>query len=335
MNNFSFSYNPYPILSIIVPIYNSQEFLLDALKCLKKQNLPDIEFILINDCATDKSEEIILNFINQDKRFRYIKKNKNTGYGDSCNLGICKSKGKYIAVFEPDDLIPEDFYEILIKSALIHGNADIIKYNGIYEVSGNIKNRLFTMNNTPKGLFVGKNYPRFWRTHPSTVNAIYKKEFITKNDLKYVSGQGASYQDAQFFTSLYYSNPNIVIIDECKYLYRRHENQSTVQIPIEKIDIVINNWAEFFTHNTLKIKPDNIWFATIQMYRQFASLNKHFDKGENKLNFSLASHIIKTKMPKIKDLRWFGLNWLKIIYFYRFLIKGYILILTSKIKKSI
>ena len=118
------------ILSIIIPVFNSEQFLSFGLQCLKKQTAKCVEFIVINDGSTDGSEKIILDFIKEDYRFRYIPKASNSGYGDTCNMGIKNSKGQYIAIFEPDDLIPDDFYECLLNQTKTL-QADIIKYNGI------------------------------------------------------------------------------------------------------------------------------------------------------------------------------------------------------------
>ena len=86
-------------LSVVVPVYNSSQFLFDSLNCLKKQLINNVEFIIVNDGSLDDSERVILNFIKGDSRFRYISKLKNSGYGDTCNLGISSSKGDAVAIF--------------------------------------------------------------------------------------------------------------------------------------------------------------------------------------------------------------------------------------------
>ncbi|MDO5638278.1 MAG: glycosyltransferase family 2 protein [Neisseria sp.] len=325
MNTYYSNTSGTPLLSVIVPIYNSQQFLLEALQCLKRQRKFDFEFILVNDASTDDSEKIILEFISKDNRFHYVKNRINSGYGFSCNTGISKSKGMYIAIFEPDDLIPDDFYEDLLITALDNPKADIVKYNGIYEFNQNTTRQLFKMKNLPSDVFLGKSYPRFWRSHPSTINAVYKRDFLVKNNLKYVSGAGASFQDAQFFTALYYANPQIVVIDMCKYLYRKHTNQSVAQIAEEKIDIVIDNWSEFFAIHANSIRKETAWFANIQMYRQFSSLSRHFGKKAHRFNIIYSKHIAKGKIPNILELKWFDFDLHDIVRFYWFVFKGYYL----------
>ena len=306
-------------ISVIVPVYNSSKFLFEALDCLKKQTTHNIEFIIINDGSIDTSEKIILGFMEEDSRFVYFSKSKNSGYGDTCNLGIEKSKGKYIAIFEPDDLIPDNFYECLLNQANLL-QADIIKYNGIYKFDDNGQTRLFKLINPPSTIFQKNEYPRFWRTHPCIVNGIYKKEFINKNYITFVTGAGASYQDTQFSVSLYYADPSIAIIDECKYQYRQHPTQSVSSLSPQVITVVINNWKEFFKRNIKSIE-DNYWFANMQMYRQFTSLSKRMMSDNDRLNIFYSHHVRQTGIPKWQHLRWFNFSYQDIIKFYWFIFK--------------
>lgn len=308
------------ILSIIIPVFNSEQFLSFGLQCLKKQTAKCVEFIVINDGSTDGSEKIILDFIKEDYRFRYIPKASNSGYGDTCNMGIKNSKGQYIAIFEPDDLIPDDFYECLLNQTKTL-QADIIKYNGIYKFDDCKISRLFQLRDFPETIFQKNDYPRFWRAHPCIVNGIYKKEFIIKNNIQFVTGAGASYQDTQFSVSLYYANPTIVIIDECKYQYRQHPVQSVSQQDPKIINIVINNWIDFFNKHGKHIRKKDYWFANIQMYRQFNSLNKRFLHNRNSLNIFYSYHIKKTGMPNWKNLAWFHFNYWEMIKFYWFILR--------------
>ncbi|QPT44648.1 glycosyltransferase family 2 protein [Moraxella nonliquefaciens] len=318
-------------LSIIVPVYNSKDFLKESLGCLKRQNSDCLEFIIVNDGSTDNSESIVQNLIRDDNRFLYIAKPMNTGYGHTCNLGIAHSSGDYIAVFEPDDLIPDDFYQVLLHHANIT-NADIIKYNGIYKFNTNVDNkeRIFKLKNFPKGKFFKYDYPRFWISHPATINAIYKKEFLYNNCIKYVEGAGASYQDVQFLVSLFYGNPSIVLLDQCKYMYRHHNGQSVNQTSSNILDNVIKNWKEFFVISREFINRESSWFAIIQMYRQCISLEKRMVRNSNQLSIFYVKSLFRYGFPKIEQLRWFGFSKIDIVKFYLFPIRVLFLYLISK-----
>lgn len=305
-------------ISVIVPIYNSERFLRESLLCLSCQKLSNIEFILINDGSLDSSESIIKEFLHQDDRFIYIKKNENSGYGATCNLGIESSRGKYVAFFEPDDLIPSDFFECLYAKTL-KGDVDVVKYNGIikfYDFRERFL-KVFSLKEFPEGVFGGGIYPRLWRAHPSITNGIYKKECLQRHGICFPQGSGASYQDVQFSVSLFYANPKVLIVDDCKYFYRQHDGQSIATMSSSVLESVIYNWTEFFLSNSDLIHSSDVWFANIQMYRQFNTLSQRFHKSEvKKLNYFYSQHIKNSSIPKVHHLKWFNFSRSEILFFY-------------------
>lgn len=313
------------LLSVIVPVFNSDKFLQDALNCLKKQTCNNIEFLIINDGSIDNSLEIIKRFCEHDKRFTCISKSQNLGYGQSCNLGILKSSGQYIAFFEPDDLIPDDFYEILLEKARDAQVLDVIKYNGIYSFDAfGVENRVFQMKDFPNSIFDRDEYPRFWRTHPAIVNAIYKKDFLVKNNLYFPESAGASYQDVQFLTSLYYGRPKLLIVDFCKYKYRIHPDQSVQKPGVGIEQRVIQNWEYLFDEILSETNQQDMWFALIQMYRQFCTMSKKFpDAKFEQFNIFFSKQVWKYGMVRPARLKWFALNNKEMMRFYFLFAKGF------------
>lgn len=89
-----------PFFSIIIPLYNKENFIQDTLKSVLGQNFTDFEVIVINDGSTDKSEEKVLQF--EDSRIRYFSK-KNEGVSSARNLGIEMAKSDYISFLDADD----------------------------------------------------------------------------------------------------------------------------------------------------------------------------------------------------------------------------------------
>ena len=110
-------------VSIIVPVYNTEEYLPRCIKSILNQTYKNIEVILVNDGSTDQSGQICDLFANKDDRVLVIHK-KNTGVSDSRNEGIKLSSGKYLQFVDSDDYIDENMTEILIE-AVQHGEADI------------------------------------------------------------------------------------------------------------------------------------------------------------------------------------------------------------------
>jgi glycosyltransferase involved in cell wall biosynthesis len=96
-----------PAISVVMPVFNGEKYLKEAVDSVINQTFNDFEFIIVNDGSTDRSEEIILSY--NDKRIKYIKQN-NTGIGGALKNGCNIALGKYIARMDADDVcLPERF----------------------------------------------------------------------------------------------------------------------------------------------------------------------------------------------------------------------------------
>lgn len=91
-------------VSVIIPVYNTEQYIRQTLLSACSQTLQDIEIICVNDGSTDKSEEIILEIAKNDSRIRIIKE-LNSGQSVARNTGIVNARGKYIYFLDSDDLI--------------------------------------------------------------------------------------------------------------------------------------------------------------------------------------------------------------------------------------
>lgn len=99
-----------PLISVIMPVYNAEKYLSDAIDSILSQSIDDFEFIIINDGSTDDSEEIINQFT--DNRINYVKNERNLGIIKTLNKGLSLAKGKYIARMDADDIsFPERLYK--------------------------------------------------------------------------------------------------------------------------------------------------------------------------------------------------------------------------------
>ena len=97
-----------PLLSVIMPVYNAEKFLSDAMKSVLGQSFKNLELIIINDGSTDKSELVVQSFT--DERIRYFKNEENSGIVYSRNRGLKLAKGDFIGMVDADDIVyPEKF----------------------------------------------------------------------------------------------------------------------------------------------------------------------------------------------------------------------------------
>lgn len=92
------------LVSIIVPVYNAEKFINDTIKTVIDQTYENWELLLVNDCSTDKSVEIIKDYRQKDKRIKLFSNSDNSGAAISRNKGIEESGGRYIAFLDADDL---------------------------------------------------------------------------------------------------------------------------------------------------------------------------------------------------------------------------------------
>lgn len=100
------------LISVIIPVYNTQNYLKKCVESFLNQTYKNIEIILVDDGSTDKSPTICDEFEKKDKRVRVIHK-INGGLSDARNVGISKSNGEYISFFDSDDYVDEDYISYL------------------------------------------------------------------------------------------------------------------------------------------------------------------------------------------------------------------------------
>lgn len=93
-----------PLISILMPVYNAGDFLVEAIESIRKQTLKDWEFIVIDDGSTDESDEILKKYAKKDSRIRIFRFKKNKGLSFALNYGLNKVRGKYLARMDADDI---------------------------------------------------------------------------------------------------------------------------------------------------------------------------------------------------------------------------------------
>lgn len=114
----------YPdLISIILPIYNGEQYLRDCLESILKQKYHNFEVILVNDGSIDSSEAICRQYVNRDDRFHYVQK-EHGGVSSARNYGLELVKGEYVTFIDADDWVEENYLELLHQS-LKENNADI------------------------------------------------------------------------------------------------------------------------------------------------------------------------------------------------------------------
>ncbi len=112
------------MVSVIMPAYNGEKFIGKAIDSILCQTYTDLELLIIDDCSTDHTLEIIKSY--DDKRIRIFTNTVNRGIAYSTNLGLRQSKGEYIALLDDDDIAVKDRLEIQVQYLEKHTNIDIL-----------------------------------------------------------------------------------------------------------------------------------------------------------------------------------------------------------------
>jgi teichuronic acid biosynthesis glycosyltransferase TuaG len=104
-----------PLVSVVIPAYKCEKYIAEALESAINQTYKSIEIIIVNDCSPDNCESVILEYMEKDKRIRYLKNNENLGVASSRNKGVKASEGEYVAFLDSDDVWSLDKIEKQIK----------------------------------------------------------------------------------------------------------------------------------------------------------------------------------------------------------------------------
>ena len=220
-----------PKISVVVPAYNSQKYITQCLNSILEQTLSDLEIICINDGSTDDTLKIMKSFEQKDKRVKIIDK-KNAGYGAGINDGFAAACGKYVAIVESDDYILPNMYEKLYKAAEQNNMPDIVKccwykFKGAGKKQKLIKRQPTKLESYYNRLFSPFDDPATLRLQSLNQPGIYRRDFITKNNIKLNESPGASYQDNGLCFQLFALAKSCYIIKDRLYMLRRDNPDSS------------------------------------------------------------------------------------------------------------
>lgn len=258
-----------PKVSLIVPTYNVEQYLVECMESITNQTLEDIEVICINDGSTDGSLSILQSYADKDKRIIIVDK-ENGGYGIGMNIGLEIATGEYIGIVEPDDFVPVNMFGNLYDIAK-GNNLDFVKAD-FYRFERATNGDMFlTYNHLSKKeedynvVFNPSETPEAIRWIMNTWGGIYKREFLNKWNIRHNETPGASFQDNGFWFQTFVFATRAMIIDKPYYMNRRDNPNSSVK-NMQKVfcvnveydhikDVLIEHpetWNRFKSYYTLK-----------------------------------------------------------------------------------
>ena len=210
-------------ISIIVPVYNAEGYVSQAIESLMHQTLKDIEIILVNDGSIDKSKEICEEFLTKDNRIKLINK-ENGGLAEARNSGMKIATGKYIMFLDADDMFEvdscENMYNAIEKSK---ANYVIGNYQMINEDGTRWDNTAFSMEKYQDFELDKNDFKKSFFVMNSTAwNKIYNAKFLRDNDITF---KVPSPSEDDYFTSMcYIKSDKGFYMSKVMYLYRNCQN---------------------------------------------------------------------------------------------------------------
>lgn len=261
-----------PKISIIVPVYNVEIYLKQCMDSLLRQTMSDLEFICINDGSTDSSLDILKEYATKDQRIRLISKG-NEGYGKTMNRGLAEATAAYIGIVESDDFVKADMFEKLYKT-MEEKSVDLVKCN-FYKYTVEDGEDIEYSREYDEAIY-GKifepiDYPDIFSANSSIWAALYSKEFLDKNEIRFNETPGASFQDISFHFKVLNSARRMTVIKDPLIYYRTDNVMSSVHSPSKIYCICdeIHSIEEYIMRQP-KARQERLWpFLTKRKYYDY------------------------------------------------------------------
>lgn len=217
---------PVPSVSVVMPAYNAEKYLREAIDSILAQTYKDFEFIIINDGSTDRTKEIILSY--SDPRIVYLENEENSGICVTLNKGLDAARGRYIARMDADDIALPDRFALQVDYMDKHENVG---------VCGSLVERFYNDSDQEHDYpssetdFIQCKADLLFSTCVAHPSVIIRKSILLENNLRYEDFfRGMEDYQLWWKISRYAFITNIPIV---LLKYRIHKNQVT-QIPLNE-----------------------------------------------------------------------------------------------------
>ena len=267
-------------ISIIIPVYNVENYIERCIDSLISQSYINLEIILVDDGSTDKSGEICDRYAVVDNRIKVIHI-KNSGRGEARNIGLSQANGQYIGFVDSDDWVEKDLYKYLIEN-IEETKADI-SICAYYECLDDIKNKKMLYEKS--FVCTGKEALHYTMSNVIGVywfniaiwNKLYKKAVVEN-----IRFRGREYEDIMYNAEVIYGARNVSYINKCLYNYRLSRKGSIITEGFQRKTIELEmkfkeERVEFFKRNNeIKLARDAeaVVIHDKLLYYAFMSLSK-------------------------------------------------------------
>ncbi len=262
-------------VSVVIPVYNVEDYLRDCLDSIVNQTLTDLEIICINDGSPDNSLEILREYEQKDDRIK-VYDQENGGHAVATNRGIELATGDYLYLMDSDDIVELNALELSYNRAE-EKDVDFVLFKAInydypndryYEtevysmnkIHDRVGDRVFNYNDIGKLMFEASVTP--W-------SKLYRRDFIVDNDIRFP--EGLIFEDNVFFYKALFSAKRICFLDEFLFVRRWYATSSTTAGDLRFLDsidvmnLIIDVFKEFGQYDYYKTELFNMKIRTANM----------------------------------------------------------------------
>ena len=325
-------------VSIIIPVYNTEQYIRECLDSIVNQTFKDFECICIDDCSTDNSCDILKEYAQKDDRFVVLNLSENRGQGNARNEGLKIAKGKYITFIDSDDYVINNYLDVLYN-AIEKYNTDFVATNfyAFNNKTHEIKKKSFNSQIYYDTIISEDKTKNIYleniglTSHISTVCAnIFKKEFLLFNNLFF--DISVKEEDTLFMWEAIIKSSGFVLIKDYIYYYRINQKNSTIssitleeKIKYYKQFILLNknNFEKYLPFCYTYISLSCIHYIEINTLKQakkiFFLFRKLIYNKDYNIDYNYLDIRLKTKLCFFKFCLKYNFNYWFIEYLYNIL----------------
>ncbi len=248
-------------VSIIIPIYNVENYLEECLNSVLNQTLKELEILCVNDGSTDGSLAILENFALKDSRIKVINK-ENGGYASAINLGLANAKGEFIQIVESDDYCDFSMSETLYNK-IKNTNADMVISDFYFLKKGKVKYCSYLKQQDVSIVdFNIEKLPYIISKQAYPWKSLYRKTFLLKNNILMLEDGLGAYEDQPWNAMILSKAKKILYVNQPLYFYRLDANGSSTNNGSRKLINYIKRKKQ--TYEILQ--QNNLYFGDIKEY---------------------------------------------------------------------
>lgn len=221
-------------VSIIVPVYNVENYLAKCLDSLINQTHQNIEILVVNDGSKDNSELIIQKYAEKYPDKIQSFKKENGGLSDARNFGIDRSKGDYIGFVDSDDYVTPTMFEEMLQLAEKHQAEMVICNIQKVDENGNVTQKLTQIPNMPEKIDLENHFSVFSDLSYFACNKLFRKELFNKQRFK----KGAHFEDIQLIPQLLLECKTLAQTQNFHYQYLERTDSITKTHTERGLDIL-------------------------------------------------------------------------------------------------